>query len=197
MNIRTTLLTLCLLSFGLSFPLKVAAEPILLSQPEFPEDRQLLPWQLSPSTSGNYIVDLPGTPLEQTSTSALLERELRWQMASVTLPAADESDLFEYYLVAYADIPRSLRYEFSQKELLDAAATSVVNDIQDEQLSATLTIEEVAFQGLPSQLMTAEGLGQFLVATLSTTGDRLYLVLAIDDDQANFEHFYNSFRLIP
>jgi hypothetical protein len=45
--------------------------------------------------------------------------------------------------------------------------------------------------------MSAEGLGQFLVFTLSITGDRLYLVLAIDDDQANFEHFYNSFSLVP
>jgi hypothetical protein len=201
MNLRTTLLTLCLLGFGLSYPLKAAAEPALfsqqVSQPESSEDRQLLPWQSFPSTSGNYIIDLPGTPLEQTSTSPLLERELRWQMASVTLPAVDESDLFEYYLVAYADIPRSLRYDFSQKELLDAAATRVVSDIQDEQLSATLTVEEVAFQGLPSRLMTAEGLGQFLVATLSITGDRLYLVLAIDDDQANFEHFYNSFSVVP
>jgi hypothetical protein len=197
MNLRTTLLTLCLLGFGLSLPLKAAAEPALLSQQETSDDRQLLPWQSSPSTSGNYIVDLPGSPLEQASTSPLLERELHWQMTSVTLPAADESDLFEYYLVAYADIPRSLRYEFSQKELLDAAATQVVNDIQDEQLSATLAIEEVAFQGLPSRLMTAEGLGQFLVATLSITGDRLYLVLAIDDDQANFQHFYNSFSVVP
>jgi hypothetical protein len=150
MNLRTTLLTLCLICFGLSFPLKAAAEPALLSQQESFEDRQLLPWQSSPSTSGNYIVDLPGTPLEQASTSPLLERELRWQMASVTLPAVDESDLFEYYLVAYADIPRSLRYEFSQKEVLDAAATSVVNDIQDERLNETLAIEEVVFQGLPS-----------------------------------------------
>lgn len=205
MNLRTTLFRLCLLGFGLSFPLKAAAEPALLSQPvsqqmsqqESFEDRQLLPWQSFPSTSGNYVVDLPGTPLEQTSTSPLLGRELHWQMAAVTLPAVDESDLFEYYLVAYADIPRSLRYEFSQKELLDAAANSVVNDIQDEQINETLLVEEVAFQGLPSRLMTAEGLGQFWVATLSITGDRLYLVLAIDDDQANFEHFYNSFSVVP
>ncbi len=73
----------------------------------------------------------------------------------------------------------------------------MVSDIQDEQLSTTLAIEAIAFQGLPARLMTAEGLGQFLVATLSTTGDRLYLVLAIDDDQANFEHFFESFSLIP
>jgi hypothetical protein len=197
MDLRKTLVTLCLTGFGLSFPLQATAEPLLLSQQQPSEDRQLLPWQSSPSTSGNYIVDLPGPPLEQTSTSPLLERELRWQMASVTLSAVDESDLFEYYLVAYADIPRSLRYEFSQKELLDAAADRVANDIQDEQISATLTVEEIAFQGLPSRLMTAEGWGQFLVATLSIAGDRLYLVLAIDDDQANFEHFYNSFSVVP
>ncbi len=197
MNLKTTFLTLCLIGCCLSLPVKAAAEPVLLSQQATPDDRQGLPWRSFPSTSGNYIVDLPGIPLKQTSISTLLERELHWQMAAVTRPAVNKSDLFEYYLVAYADIPRSLRYEFSQKELLDAAAIRVVNDIRDEQLSATLTIEEIAFQGLPSRLMTAEGLGQFLVATLSMTGDRLYLVLAIDDDQANFEHFYNSFNITP
>jgi hypothetical protein len=37
----TPLLTLCLIGFGLSLPLKAAAEPVLLAQPETSEDR----WQ--------------------------------------------------------------------------------------------------------------------------------------------------------
>jgi hypothetical protein len=32
---------------------------------------------------------------------------------------------------------------------------------------------------------------------LSTTGDRLYLLLAIDDDLENFEYFFNSFSFVP
>jgi hypothetical protein len=72
-----------------------------------------------------------------------------------------------------------------------------VNDIQDEQLSATLAIEEIAYWGVPARLLTGQGLGQFVVMNLSTTGDRLYLLLAIDDDIANFEHFFNSFNFIP
>jgi hypothetical protein len=178
-------------------PTKAAAEPPPLAQATVENTRQTLPWQMVASTAGKYVVDLPGTPAEQTSTSSLLERDLQWQMSSVTIPAVDDADLFEYYLVAYADVPRSLRYEFAQKELLDAATTSVVDDIQDEQLNESLVIEEVAFQGLPARLLTAQGLGQYFVATLSLTGDRLYLLLAIDDDQANFEHFFNSLSLIP
>jgi hypothetical protein len=197
MKLNLILLTLCLLGCGLFSPTKAAAEQSPPAQSAVEDVDQTLPWQLVASTTGKYVVDLPGTPAEQTSTSSLLERDLEWHMSSVTLPAINDTDLFEYYLVAYADVPRSLRYEFSQKELLDAATTRVVNDIQDEQLNESLVIEEVAFQGLPARLLTAQGLGQYFVATLSLTGDRLYLLLAIDDDQANFEHFFNSLSLVP
>ena len=74
---------------------------------------------------------------------------------------------------------------------------SVINDIEDEQLKTTLETEEIAFQGLPSRLLTGEGFGQYFVAILSITGDRIYLLLAIDDDAENFKHFYDSFSLIP
>ena len=197
MTMKPIILTLFLVGSVLSFSSAAKAEKAVLAQQETTENSQSLLWQPSSPTAGRYIVDLPGTPVEQTSTSTLLSHELRWHMHSVTLPAVDETDLFEYYLVAYADIPRRLRYEFSQKEVLDAAAMAIVSDIQSEQLSATLSMEEIAFQGLPSRLMTAEGLGQFLAATLTVTGDRLYLVLAIDDDQANFEHFFESFSVVP
>jgi hypothetical protein len=130
----------CLIGSGLSLPIAAKAETPTLAQQEPAENSSSLPWEFFSSTAGDYVVDLPGTPVEQSSTSSLLERELRWQMSSVTLPAVDEADLFEYYLVAYADIPRSLRYEYSQQELLDAATTTVVNDIQDERLNATLRL---------------------------------------------------------
>ncbi len=197
MKLNLILLTLCLLGCSLLSPTKAVAEHPPLAQAAVEDMGQTLPWQMVASTAGKYVVDLPGTPAEQTSTSSLLERDLQWQMSSVTIPAVDDADLFEYYLVAYADVPRSLRYEFAQKELLDAATTSVVDDIQDEQLNESLVIEEVAFQGLPARLLTAQGLGQYFVATLSLTGDRLYLLLAIDDDQTNFEHFFNSLSLVP
>jgi hypothetical protein len=197
MKLNLILLTLCLLGGSLLSPTQAAAESPPLAQSALEDRGQTLPWQLVNSTAGQYVVDLPGTPAEQTSTSLLLERDLQWQMSSVTIPAVDDADLFEYYLVAYADVPRSLRYEFSQKDLLDAATASVVDGIQDEQLNATLVIEAVAFQGLPARLLTAQGLGQYFVATLSLTGDRFYLLLAIDDDQANFEHFFNSLSLVP
>lgn len=197
MNLKTVLFTLLLLGGGLSWPLKVEAEPTTLAQVETAAASSSLPWQFFNSTAGDYVVDLPGTPVEQSSTSPLLERELRWQMSSVTLPAVDEADLFEYYLVAYADIPRGLRYEHSQQELLDAAIATVVSTIQDEQLSATLAIEPIAYWGVPARLLTGEGLGQYVVMNLSTTGDRLYLLLAIDDDVENFEYFFNSFSFIP
>lgn len=166
-------------------------------QPEVADAVPALPWQFFSSTAGKYVVDLPGSATEETGTSSVLERELRWQMRAVTRPAIDETDLFEYYLVAHADIPRSLRYAYSQKDLLDAVVTSVVNDIQDKQLSTTLKTEEIAYKGLPSRLLTGEGFGQGFVAILSITDDRLYLLLAVDDDPANFEHFYTSFNLIP
>lgn len=196
MNLRSILLlTLLLVGGGLSWPFKANAETSVLSQN--PSASSTLPWQFFSSTTGQYIVDLPGTPVEQTSTSVLLDRELRWNMTAVTLPAVDETDLFEYYLVAYIDIPRSLRYEFSQQALLDAATNTIVNDIQDEQLNDSLDVEEISFLGVPARLLTGQGLGQYVVMTLSTTGDRLYLLLAIDDDLANFEHFFNSFNFVP
>ncbi len=197
MKLKLTMLTLCLLGCS-PFPAAQAVEPPPpLAEAVVEETGQTLPWAMVTSTAGKYVVDLPGTPTAQTSTSPLLERDLQWHMNSVTIPAADDTDLFEYYLVAYADVPRRLHYDFSQKDLLEAATTSVVDDIQDEQLNASLVIEEVAFQGLPARLLTAQGLGQYFVATLSLTGDRFYLLLAIDDDQANFEHFFNSLSLIP
>ncbi len=197
MKLRLMIPILCLLGYSLLSPVKTAAEAPPIAQSALENTGQTLPWKLVTSTPGKYVVDLPGTPAEQISTSPLLERNLQWHMSSVTIPAVDDKDLFEYYLVAYADVPRSLRYNFSQKQLLDAATTSVVNDIKDDQLSTTLTVEEVAFQGLPSRLLTARGLGQYFVATLSLTGDRLYLLLAIDNDQANFERFFNSLSLVP
>jgi len=189
--------TLFLLGFSLFSPVKALAEQPFLAQTPLEVSGQPLPWQVVTSTEGKYVVDFPGTPTEQTSTSTLLERDLRWHMSAVTIPAIDDADLFEYYLVAYADVPRSLSYEFSQRELLEAAAASIVNDIQDQQLNDTLVTEEIAFHGLPAQLLTAQGLGQYFVATLSLTGDRFYLLLAIDDDQVNFEHFFNSLSLVP
>jgi hypothetical protein len=197
MNTKSIIFTLCLIGCSLSLPLAAKAEQPILAQQEALENGQSLPWEFFNSTAGNYVVELPGSPVEQSGTSSLLEQELSWQMNSVTVPAATETDLFEYYLIAYADIPRRLRYEYSQQELLDAAGISVVNDIQDEQLNETLTMEEIAFHGLPARLMTAEGLGQYFVTILSITGDRLYLQLAIDDDEENFEHFFESFNLIP
>ena len=197
MNLKVILLTLLLLGGGLSWPLKAKAEPPTLAQTEETEAASSLPWQIVSSTAGQYIVELPGMPEEQTSTSTLLDQELTWHMSGVTVPAVGEADLFEYYLVAYLDIPRSLRYEYSQQELLDAATATVLNDIQDDQLSQTLAIEEIAYWGVPARLLTGQGLGQFVVMNLSMTGDRLYLLLAIDDDIANFEHFFNSFNFIP
>lgn len=197
MKLKLTMLTLCLLGCSLFASAKTAAEQLPIAQASGEEMGQALPWQIVTSTAGKYVVELPGMATEQTSTSPLLERDLQWHMSSVTVPAADDTDLFEYYLVAYADVPRSLRYHFSQKELLEAATASIVDDIQDEQLNESLVIEAVAFQGLPARLLTAQGLGQYFVATLSLTGDRFYLLLAIDDDQANFEHFFNSLSLVP
>jgi hypothetical protein len=197
MNLRFVLLTLCLMGWGLSCPLKVKAEQPILAQLENAEASQSLPWQLFSSTPGKYVVDLPGTPEEKTGTSTVLGRELLWHLNEVTIPAIDEADLFEYYLVAYIDIPRGLRYEYSQRELLDSVVTTVVNDIQNEQLNATLETETIAYQGLPARLLTGQGFGQYFATILSVTSDRIYLLLAIDDDQANFEHFYNSFSLVP
>jgi hypothetical protein len=197
MKLKLIILTLCLMGMGLSHSPKVEAQPTSSTQPTNTENSQSLSWQMFSSTPGKYVVDLPGTPTKDTGTSTLLERELSWQLNGVTVPAVNEADLFEYYLVAYSDIPRRLRYDHSQKELLDSVVTSVVNDIQDEQLKTTLKIEEIAFQGLPSRLLTGQGFGQYFVAILSITGDRVYLLLAIDDDSDNFEHFYNSFSLIP
>jgi hypothetical protein len=197
MKLKLIILTLCLMGMGLSYSPKVGAETTSPTQPSNNENSQSLSWQMFSSTSGKYVVDLPGTPAKETGTSTLLERELSWQLNGVTVPAVNETDLFEYYLVAYSDIPRRLRYDYSQKELLDSVVTSVVNDIQDEQLKTTLKTEEIAFQGLPSRLLTGQGFGQYFVAILSVTGDRVYLLLAIDDDSENFEHFYNSFSLIP
>lgn len=197
MKLKLIILTLCLMGMGLSYSPKVGAETTSPTQPSNTKNSQSLSWQMFSSTSGKYVVDFPERPAKETGTSTLLERELSWQLNGVTVPAVDEADLFEYYLVAYGDIPRRLRYDYSQKELLDSVVTSVVNDIQDEQLKTTLKTEEIAFQGLPSRLLTGKGFGQYFVAILSVTDDRVYLLLAIDDDLDNFEHFYNSFRLIP
>jgi hypothetical protein len=197
MNLRLILLTLFFIGGGLSWPLKVKAEQPTLAQVETAAASSSLPWQFFSSTAGQYIVDLPGTPEAQTSTSTLLDRELTWHMSGITVPAVDEADLFEYYLVAYINIPRSLRYEYSQKEMLDAATAMVLDNVQDEQLSQTLEIEEIAYWGMPARLLTGEGFGQSVAMILSTTGDRLYLLLAIDDDLANFEHFFNSFNFVP
>lgn len=196
MNLKTIAFTLGLIVCSL-FPFSIKAEQFILSQVEISEDGQSLPWQVFSSTSGRYVVDLPGDPLEKTSSSNLLERELTWHMNEVVSLAVDESDLYEYYLVAYVDLPRGLRYEYSQKELLDTMADQIVNDIEDEEIKQTLAQEEVAYHGLPSRLMTAQGLSQYFAAILSITGDRFYLLLAIDDDEANFERFYDSFSLVP
>ncbi len=197
MRLKLIILTICLMGMGLSYLPKVEAEPTAPKQSTNTENSQSLPWEMFSSTPGKYVIDLPGMPKKDTGTSNLLEQELNWQLNGVTVPAVDETDLFEYYLVAYADIPRRLRYDYSQKELLDSVVTSVINDIEDEQLKTTLETEEIAFQGLPSRLLTGEGFGQYFVAILSITGDRIYLLLAIDDDAENFKHFYDSFSLIP
>ncbi|WP_035984924.1 hypothetical protein [Leptolyngbya sp. KIOST-1] len=102
---KSILFTLFLLGSILSFLPAARAEQPVLAQQESAENSQALPWQPSSPISGRYLVDLPGTPVEQTGTSTLLNHELRWHMRSVTRPAVDEIDLFEYYLVAYADIP--------------------------------------------------------------------------------------------
>jgi len=197
MNLRSLILALCLTGGAFSWSVKAEAEPPTLAQVEKTEVRESLPWEMFSPTVGKYVIDLPGNPEKQTGTSMILERELEWNVNSVLVSAIDEVDLFEFYLVAYLDIPRKLRYEFSQKELLDATVTSIVNDVEDEQLQATLAIEEIAFQGLPARLLTGEGFGQYFVATVSMTGDRVYLLLGIDDDAVNFERFYNSFSLVP
>lgn len=200
MRLRVIVISLCLMGMGLVRSPRVIAEQTTSPQSEVTAANEAvtsLPWQFFASTPGKYVVDLPGTPAEETGTSLLLERELRWQMSTVTRPAMDEGDLFEYYLVAHADIPRILSYEHSQKDLLDAVVTSVIEDIQDEQLNDTLNTDAIAFRGLPARLLTGKGLGQGFVAILTLTGDRVYLLLAIDDDPANFEHFYSSFSLVP
>lgn len=198
MNLKFLSFTLCLICCGLFSPgIKAEQSTSILAQVDNAENSESLPWQVFSSTSGRFVVDLPGESLEQNSTSILLERELTWHMNAAVSLAVDESDLYEYYLVAYVDLPRGLRYNYSQKELLDAMADQIVNDIEDEEIKRTLVQEEIAFHGLPSRLMTAQGLGQYFAAILSITDNRMYLLLAIDDDEANFEHFYNSFSLVP
>ena len=197
MKLKLFVLTLCIMGMGLSHSPEVGAKPTSSTQSISNKNSQSFPWQIFSSTPGKYVIDLPGTPAKQTGTITLMGQELSWQLNGVTVPAVNEADLFEYYLVAYSDIPRKLRYDYSQKELLDSVVTRVVNDIQDKQLKTSLQTKEIAFQGLPSRLLTGQGFGQYFTAILSITGDRVYLLLAIDDDVDNFEHFYNSFSLIP
>lgn len=197
MNFRSLILAFCLTGGVFSWAVKAEAEPPVLAQVENTELSESLPWELFSPTAGKYVIDLPGNPEQQIGTSTILDRELEWNVNSVLVSAIDEVDLFEFYLVAYIDIPRKLRYEFSQKELLDATVASIIQDIEDEQISSTLEIEEIAFQGLPSRFLTAQGFGQYFAVNVSITDDRVYLLLGIDDDAANFEHFYNSFSLVP
>lgn len=158
---------------------------------------QDLPWQQLSSDSGRYLVDLPGSPVRDTATSVLLNQELQWQINSVTTTTTDDTDLFEYYFIAYADLPRSLSYQYSQETILNAAVAEVTENIQAPDIRTTFTDEPIAYNGLPSRLMTAEGYGQYVISSLSITGDRLYLLIAVDDDIQNFTHFFDSVIFVP
>lgn len=117
MRFRLLISTLCLTVCGLSLP-AMAIHPHRTKQ-EVTITSQGLPWQTFSSTTGRYLVDFPGTPIEQTGSSTLLGYDLHWHMNSVTLPAVDETDVFEYYMVAHIDLPRGLPYKFSQQEIKD------------------------------------------------------------------------------
>lgn len=165
-----------------------------------PDEQPKLPWQLVTSTPGRYLVELPGTPQEETSTTPLLNTELNWVTTAVTIPTVDEPDgvdLFEYYMVSYAYLPPQLSYKYSQEEILDAAVAQVVEELDDDEIRQTLSIEAVAFKGLPSRLMTADCFEQFCVGGIALTSDRLYVILAIDDDLESFDYFFESLTFLP
>ena len=154
-------------------------------------------WIPFSTTSGGYYAEFPVQPDPKTSTSELLDTELTWQMQLAASKAETEEDLPEVYMVAYADLPKQMTYFNSQKDILDAAVTAVIEGIESQQLKDTLEVEEKAYNGLPTRVLTGEGLGQFVVAGLSITGDRLYLMLALDDDSESFLHFFQTLSFVP
>lgn len=186
---------------GGCLPAIAQTQPVPQTQPETATATQpTLPWQLVTSTSGRFLVELPGTPEANTGTLTVLNTELTWHTTAVTLPTVDSpegSDLFEYYMVAYADLPRRLTYEHSQKSILDAVVANLVAELDNAEIRQTLQVEEVAFKGLPARFLTADCFEQFCVGGIAITGDRLYLALAIDDQRESFEHFFESLIFTP
>jgi hypothetical protein len=184
-----------------TLPALAEMAPLPQAKQDTPPDAQpILPWQLVTSTPGRYLVELPGPPEEKTSTTPLLGVELNWFTHSVTIPTVDEPDgvdLFEYYMVSYADLPRELSYEYSQKEILDAMVAQLIDELEDDEIRATLETEAVAFKGLPARVMTADCFEQFCVGGIALTPDRLYVALAIDDDLESFDYFFESLTFIP
>jgi hypothetical protein len=159
-----------------------------------------LSWQLVSSTAGRFLVELPGAPEEKTGTLTVLNTELTWHTMAVKIPTVDRADgvdLFEYYMVSYADLPRRLTYEHSQKAILDAVVNSLVTTLDNPDILQTLTTDEIAFRGLPARLMTADCFEQFCVGGVMMTNDRLYLTLAIDDDRDSFKYFFESLTFVP
>jgi hypothetical protein len=100
MNLKAVLFTLLLLGGGLSWPLKAKAEPPTLAQVEEAAASSSYPGSSSHRPLASMWLSCRERRKTRISTSTLLRSGTDLAHERRYLPAVDEADLFEYYLVA-------------------------------------------------------------------------------------------------
>jgi len=147
-------------------------------------------WQDFISETGRYSVQLPNRPSQFTSTTAIPEGTLTWQVAEVRIPPTEQSGT-EYYLIAYTDLSADHLAQHQPDEIIQAVTHAVMSEGGLE--GSIQRQEPILFHDHPARLVIGAVKDQYWVMVLSLVNGRLYTNLAFSKQRDRMVHFLDSF----
>lgn len=156
---------------------------------QFVDSFAVEPWQPYVSEEGNFSVDLPLSPTDETESIALGGTEFKWNVIEGRNFAAPGDS----YSVAYTDVS-SEDLQAGTDDLLNRVGTNLI-----ERWNAQNIVEsgrEISLDGNPGRsFVGTNAAGQIVAVRFYVVGQRMYGVGALSDNIANIGRFLDSFEV--
>jgi hypothetical protein len=144
-------------------------------------------WQEFSSEIGGFSAQLPTSP----STNKV---QPRFQGKSFALNIFEAKQPAEDYLIAYADLPR---------EMLNQGTDKLLDEFSKEVMLPALDLKKLVGHGVITSLGSHSGRifrtthrGRNLEARLYLSGQRIYVLMAATEKSELVDRFTNSFKLL-
>ncbi len=152
---------------------------------------QTTTWQSFSSIDGHYVVDLPASPNQFTSTTQVPEATLTWQVAEARQSGSSDINSYEYYMIAYTTLSADYLNNHNPEELVQEVSDAVLTE---GGLTNSVQLQEaILFHNFPARMVIGSANDQYWVMIVSLVNGRLYTKLAFSEQRDRVTHFLDSF----